>query len=91
MYCADFPVVFQAQTKPTLHDFFCSTPDSECSPFFMMCYVLPVDRGQQKRLRFRHQRPPPSGHHPLRQADPGHRTVDGGLHESGAVRLSVGG
>lgn len=56
-----------------------------------MCYVLPVDRGQQKRLRLRHQRPPPSGHHPLRQADPGHRTVDDGLHESGAVWLSVGG
>lgn len=49
------------------------------------------DGGQQKRLRLSHQRPSPSDHHPLHQADPGHQTVDHGLHESGAVRLSVGG
>lgn len=58
---------------------------------FIMWYLFPGDGGQQKRLRLSHQRPSPSDHHSLHQADPGHQTVDHGLHESGAVRLSVGG
>lgn len=58
---------------------------------FLMLYLYPGDGGKQERLRLSHQRPPPSDHHPLHPADPRHQSVDHRLHESGAVRLSVGG